>query len=181
LPLALVCAASSCSDPLTPPRPGELLFEIEASGQTETGPWWIGYSITADGGVYSYNSGPNAIPIPTGDVYTAAQLKEKYAQDRRYRAQLPDGETLSHYDAAIGELVRSPLTEAKPACPDLTVQRFYVLVYDSHRDQYTRVLLHALGGIAQVNTAPTEHDLYLWLRDITRQEYLGPTDCDPYP
>ena len=180
LPLVLA-AATSCSDPVgSAPTPGPLLFEVEEVG---TGPFWGGYSIDAQGGVYSYDSGPNPITIPEGDVYTAAELQLKYAQNRRWRAKLPDGETERHYAQARSAL-RARLTEAKPGCPDLAVERYYVLVYDRVYNRYTRKLLHMRGGVGQANTAPEALDLYHWLALVTNEGYSdgsnGPNECDPY-
>lgn len=180
-PLTLLALAlGSCSEPLAPATPGPLLFESEWTG-TGPSPFWSGFSITADGGVYSYDSGPNPIALPAGDEFTAAQLQAKYAQNRHYRAQLPEGETLSWYRATATEVRRAGLTEPAPGCPDLAVERFYVLIYDSAKDRYRRVLLHARAGMAQASTARDAHDLYLWILKVTGEDYNGTNECDPYP
>jgi hypothetical protein len=177
--LPLVLAIASCSEPLAPtPAPGRLLFESEWTG-TGADRWWAGYSIDADGRVWSYGSGPDPVAIPEGDVYTAAELALKYAQDRHLRAQLRDGETVARYDE-VGAVLKAGLTEAKPGCPGLAIERFYALVYDARHDRYTRVLLHVRGGVGQENTAPEASDLYRWLLQITEEGYNGPNECDPY-
>jgi len=176
--LPLVLAITSCSEPLAPtPAPGRLLFESEWTSVLV--PYWGGYSVDADGRVWSYDSGPDPIAIPRGDVYTAAELELKYAQNRHLRAQLRDGETVARYDE-VGAVLKAGVTEAKPACPDLAIERFYALVYDARHDRYTRVLLHVRGGVGQENTAPEASDLYRWLLQVTEEGYYGPNECDPY-
>jgi hypothetical protein len=182
LPL-LLAAAASCSDPVgSAPAPGPLLFEVEWVG-TGSFRFWSGYSIDAQGGVYSYSSGPDPIAIPEGDVYTAAELQLKYAQNRVWQAQLPDGETELRY-AEAGLALRAGLTQTKSGCAGMAIERFYVLVYDRVYNRYTRKLLHMRGGMGQANTAPQALGLYHWLAQVTNEGYSdgsnGPNECDPY-
>ena len=174
LSLVLPLAAASCAEPLTPPSPGPLLFEVEAINYA-WGRHWSGFVVDAQGQVYAYELvAPTEMP-PERDEFTAAELEAKYAHGRRLVTTIPATEAASRYGrvgAALSGLATAPLN----VCFDAGVVRYTALLYDASTGRYRRLLLHQRGDWARTNTSPAARELYRWLAGVTQTESDG---CEP--
>jgi hypothetical protein len=179
LPLALSLAGASCTEPLAPPAPGEVLFEVEyvnfAWGRS-----WHGFVVESDGKVYSYDlADTGQWPPAEEDHFPASELEAKYAHQRRLVTAVTPTEAASRY-ARVGEAAAGSLTPPQGVCADAGTLRYSALLYDASTGTYRRLLLHQAGDVARTNTSPAARELYRWLADVTAPGAEA-SICDPNP
>jgi hypothetical protein len=177
LPLVLSLSAAACAEPLTPPAPGSVLFEVEYVNFA-WGPSWNGFIVDAEGRVYSYDLGGTNLRPAEGDVFTAAELEAKYAHQRRLVTTVAAAEAASRY-ARVADALAGPLTPPKGGCADAGTIRYSALLYDASAGTYRRLLLHQRGDVAQANTSPAARELYRWLEQLTSTS-VGAEFCNPF-
>jgi hypothetical protein len=177
LPLALCLSAASCTEPLAPPDPGSVLFEVE-SINFAWGRSWSGFVVDAEGRVYSYDLGDTNLSPPEGDVFAATELEAKYAHKRRLVTTVAAAEAASRY-ARVADALAGPLTPPKGVCADAGTVRYSALLYDASAGTYRRLLLHQRGDVAQANTSPAARELYRWLEQVTSTG-IGAEFCNPF-
>lgn len=175
LPLAMSLAAASCAEPLTPPAPGQLLFEVEAINFA-WGKSWQGFVVDAQGQVFSYDLSNTDLMPPQGDRFSAAELEAKYAHQRRRVGSVSAAEVASRY-ARVDAALSGSITDPKGFCADAGGVRYTALIYDEDTGTYRRLLLRQVGDVAQANTSAAARDLYHWLGDVTG---TGTGGCDPF-
>jgi len=177
LPLALSLAGASCTEPIAPPDPGAVLFEVESINTAWS--WsWQGLVVDADGKVYAYDLSDTAPwSYSDEDHFTAAELEAKYAHHRKLERAVPAGEAASMY-ARVGDALAGTVTPPQGVCADAGIIRFSALLYDESTGTYRRLLLHQRGDVARTNTSPTARELYQWLADVTATG-AGAGICDP--
>jgi hypothetical protein len=177
LSAVLALSAASCTEPLAPPEPGTVLFEVEyvnfAWGRS-----WHGFTVDADGRVYTYDvSDTNQWPSDD-EVIPAAELEAKYAHHRRLVASVSPTEAAARY-ARVGDALAGSITPPQGVCADAGGTRYSALLYDADTGTYRRLLLHQRGDVARTNTSPAARDLFHWLADVT--DTAGDAAvCDPY-
>jgi len=174
---ALSLAGASCTEPLAPPEPGDVLFEVEYLNFAWV-PTWQGFVVEADGEVYAYDLGDTTRQWPPeDDDFSAAELAAKYAHGRRLVRAVSPTEVSSMYsrvDFALAGTVTPPLG----VCFDAGIVRYSALLFDGSTGTYHRVLLHQRGDVARTNTAPAAREMYQWLAGVTATGAdLG--ICDP--
>ncbi|MFL5385336.1 MAG: hypothetical protein ACJ8GN_22685 [Longimicrobiaceae bacterium] len=175
LPLALSLAGASCTEPIAPPEPGNVLFEVEyinfAWART-----WNGFVVDADGKVYAWDlSDTNRVPPQDDDGFSASVLEEKYAHHRRLVKAVSPLEASSMY-ARVGEAVAGTLTPPRGTCADAGIIRYSALLYEPAFGSYQRILLHQSGDVARTNTSPAARAIREWLADVVS---AGPGFCEP--
>jgi len=174
LPLALSLAGASCTEPIAPPEPGDVLFEVEyinfAWART-----WNGFVVDADGKVYAWDlSDTDRVPAQDDD-FSASVLEEKYAHHRRLVKAVSPLEAASMY-ARVGEAIAGTLTPPQGRCADAGIIRYSALLYEPAFGSYRRILLHQSGDVARTNTSPAAREIHQWLADAVS---AGPNVCEP--
>ena len=179
LPLALSLAGASCTEPIAPPEPGDVLFEVESINTAWS--WsWQGLVVDADGKVYAYDLSDTAPwPYSDQDHFTAAELEAKYAHHRKLVRTVSASEAASMY-ARVSEALAGTVTPPQGVCADAGITRFSALLYDESTGTYRRLLLHQRGDVARTNTSPAARELYRWLAGVTAPGAEA-TVCDPNP
>ncbi|MFL5541535.1 MAG: hypothetical protein ACJ8J0_21285 [Longimicrobiaceae bacterium] len=176
LPLALSLVGASCNEPLAPPEPGAVLFEVEYVNGAWM-PTWNGFVVEADGKVFSYNlDGASLVPADD-DHFTAAELEAKYAHHRKLVRAVSASEAATMY-ARVGDALAGTVTPPQGVCADAGITRYSALLYDESTGTYRRLLLHQRGDEARTNTSPAARELYQWLIDVTSTG-AGAGVCDP--
>ena len=177
--LTAVCALAlaSCAEPLTPPEPGQFLFEVEYANSA-WGWSWNGYVVDAEGHVYSYDLDDTHQFPPAADEIPAAELEGKYAHRRALVRSVSAAEVQARY-AQVGGALAGTLTPEQGVCADAGIARYTALIYDASSGTYRRLLLHQRGDIARTNTSPAARDLYHWLADVTGTHWSSGV-CDPF-
>jgi len=169
-------ALASCAEPLTPPEPGEYLFEVEYVNFA-WGFSYHGFVVGGDGRVYSYDLSDTRQPPPAGDEFTPGELQAKYAHRSALVGSVSAAEAQSRY-ARVADALAGALTPEQGACADAGTTRFTALVFDAATGKYRRVLLHQRGDVARTNTSPAARELFHWLADVTGNGLS--TVCDPF-
>jgi len=178
LPFVLSLSAASCTEPLAPPEPGAVLFEVEYVNSA-WGRSWNGFVVETDGKVYAYDLSDTSLSPSDGDVFAAPELAAKYAHRRRLVTSIAAAEAASRYarvaDALAGPIIGPPLT----GCADAGILRYSALIYDESAGTYRRLLLHQRGDVARTNSSPAARELYKWLEQVTATG-AGAELCNPY-
>jgi hypothetical protein len=173
LPLALSLAGVSCAEPIAPPEPGDVLFEVEyinfAWART-----WNGFVVDADGKVYAWDLS-DTDRVPQQDDFSGPVLEEKYAHHRRLVRAVSPLEASSMY-ARVGEAVAGTLTPPQGICADAGIIRYSALLYEPAFGSYQRILLHQSGDVGRTNTSPAAREIREWLADVVS---AGPAFCEP--
>lgn len=174
----LVASGSACSSAVggEPLEPGSVLFEVEYVNFAWA-PTWVGFYVDRDGNVFRYRLDD---PGPSGsadEVFSEAELREKYDQNPELLKTLDASEVAARYQRA-DEAIAGPYTEPRNACADAGVIRYSAMVYVPSAGTYRRVLLRQTGDVARANLSAAARELFAWLKQVDPQ-FAG-ISCDPF-
>ena len=177
LSAVLALSAASCTEPLAPPEPGAVLFEVESINFA----WarsWHGFTVDAEGRVHAYDLSDTNLMPSDAEAIPAAELEAKYAHHRRLVTTVSAAEARARY-ARVGDALAGGITEPKAVCADAGGTRYSALIYDAGTGTYRRLLLHERGDVARTNTSAAARALYRWLADVTSTD-VDKDFCNPY-
>jgi hypothetical protein len=179
LAAAAVLAASgaACSQVIggEPLEPGSVLFEVEYVNFAWA-PTWYGFYVDREGNVFGYRL-DDPRPTDSDEVFSEAELREKYDQNPELLKTLPADEVLARYQR-VGEAIAGPYTDPRGTCADAGGASYSAMVYDPSTGAYRRVLLRETGDIARANLSGAARELFAWLKQIDPR-FSNPA-CDPF-
>lgn len=176
---ALAASGAACSQVIggEPLEPGSVLFEVEYVNFAWA-PTWYGFHVDRDGNVFRYRLDDPRPTDAADEVFSEAELRAKYDQNRALLRTLPADEVLARYQR-VDEAVAGPYTEPRGTCADAGGVRYSAMIHDPSTDSYRRVLLRQTGDVARANLSAAARELFAWLKQID-PEFARISGCDPF-
>jgi hypothetical protein len=149
-----------------PVAEAQYLFEVQYLNHA-WGYQLSGFYIDDRGRVYRYDHSDAVWQPARWDVFTPAELAQKFSRNRTGDGQV-DAVTLRAMHALIDPASRGPLSDPVARCADAGTHTY--LAYQFEAGVYRPVLLYQAGDLAQLNRSESARVLFAWLRTIDGAE-----------
>ena len=161
----------------TVPQSQKYIFEIEYINYA----WGYrlnGTVIDNQGYIYRYSYNHDDTPWDTtGGILTEADLDAKFSHNQVLIGTVPM-DTLLKYYGMIEAAVQGQISPAVTRCFDFGLLTTMAYQLDTLTGEYSPVLLHRSGDIAQINNAPQADLIYRWFYEDVLGESVSGVMCD---